>query len=131
MSTADDVEAWSREVGRLKGAASEAVPEIAQALIGYCADATSRETQPGGAPWPASKDGAGAMLTRAADVTEAVILKGAKQSAITLRITEKHYVLHDLGIANGAPRRGLLPDALNDEMAELIDEAIEAKRGGS
>lgn len=125
---------FARRVRALGRVTDEHGAAVADAVVSIVRSDLAAGRAPGGSEWPETQEGLKPLRNAASHVRVSVhSWRGVV--AITLAVTG-HYALHDLGRANGAPRRAVLPDETTPEIAAAVEDVLmracaETMRGGS
>lgn len=125
MSAPTTLIRWAEAIRELPRLGEFAAAEVADALEEAVKGTAAAGTTPDGVAWAQTHTGE-APLQNAADKVEVTTVTGGGRTTISARV-RGHYALHDLGRANGAPRRQILPDAMTPELKGAVQTVLERK----
>ncbi len=95
---------------------------IAADVESVCRRTAAAGTTPDGTKWSKTADGKEPLRNAAEHVKSAGVTLGTRV-VITTQV-KGHYALHDLGRANGAERRQIIPDRMTPAVAEEIEAPV-------
>lgn len=112
---------------KLKRLVPDNVDEIKGAVASTLKLTAALGQTPDGTPWESVHEGFGKPLSRAAEVIQVLGSYDGSTLSIVARLTEKHYVLHHMGIANGAVRRQIIPEGEHEPVHAAIRAVLDGK----
>lgn len=116
---------WAEAIRQLPRLVEFAAADIADAIEETVKGTAGDGTTPDGVAWQQTHKGE-APLKNAAKHVDVDVVTGGGRTTVSARV-RGHYALHDLGRANGAPRRQILPDSMTPELQKRVQAALEVK----
>jgi len=128
MSAETELDEIAARLRKLADVGSTRAADIAASLEARVRRTAEAGQSPDGAQWEATKKGT-APLQHVGDVIRSTHNRVGNVTHVAVKL-RGHHVLHDAGLANGAPRRQVLPDQIDDaaiaEVLDILDQEIEA-----
>lgn len=116
---------WAEAIRQLPRLAEFAAADIADAIEDDVKGTAAAGTTPDGIAWAPTHEGQAPLQNAAAQIDVSTITGGGR-TTISARV-RGHYALHDMGRANGAERRQILPDAMTPALADRVRAVLERK----
>jgi hypothetical protein len=120
MSADTEIAALQSQIADLASVGATKAPQIAAALEARVRRTAEAGQAPDGTAWDQTRTGTAPLQGVGAALRSTHVRVGSV-THVTVRL-RGHHVLHDAGLANGAPRRQVLPDQFDDDaIAEVVD----------
>lgn len=107
---------WIVQLRTLPQGIEAAAPRIAERMGQLLRADYAAQRAPDGTPWEPAKDGR-TMMQSAPGALDTF----AKGATVTARLTSRNLFRHHIGVANGAPRRQMIPSG---KTPETVSQAI-------